>query len=243
LHDGRRLQKNVMGMGGNPDMFNISLADAMGYIAAVLVFITFWMKTMVPLRLLGIMSNVFFIAYGYLALAYPPLFLHILLLPLNLYRLREMMRLTGQVEKAAGGDLDMAWLKPFASSRAMNRDDVLFDKGEQADRLYFIVSGSLQLLESGIEIGPGNVVGELAMLSPTKTRTQSLKCRQAGELLEITYSQVKQLYFQNPKFGFYFLELTTKRLFQNIARLEDELGRLRSRLAAASGQPDQGLLA
>jgi CRP/FNR family cyclic AMP-dependent transcriptional regulator len=220
---------------------NMSLADGMGYIAAALVFVTFWMKTMVPLRLIGIMSNVFFIAYGYLAPAYPPLLLHILLLPLNLYRLREMIQLTGQVEKAAGGNLDMAWLRPFASLWAMNSGDVLFDKGERADRLYFIVSGSVQLLESGIEIGPGNVVGELAMLSLDKTRTQSLKCRKTGELLEITYSQVKQLYFQNPKFGFYFLELTTKRLFENIARLEDELGRLQGRLAVASGQADQNL--
>ena len=43
---------------------NITLADAMGYIAALLVFMTFWMKTMVPLRLAGLASNVFFIAYG-----------------------------------------------------------------------------------------------------------------------------------------------------------------------------------
>jgi CRP/FNR family transcriptional regulator, cyclic AMP receptor protein len=225
-------------------MLSMSLADAMGYIAAVLVFTTFWMKTMVPLRVLGILSNVFFIAYGYLALAYPPLFLHILLLPLNVYRLHEMIRLTGQVEKAAGrrgGNLDMAWLKPFASSRKMNSGDVLFDKGDQADRLYFVVSGSCQLLESGIEIGPGDVVGELAMLSLDKTRTQSLKCKQAGELLEISYSQVKQLYFQNPTFGFYFLELTTRRLFENIALLEDELGRLRARLATAPGQANPSL--
>ena len=36
-----------------------------GYIAAALVFATFSMKTMVPLRLVGIASNLFFIAYGY----------------------------------------------------------------------------------------------------------------------------------------------------------------------------------
>lgn len=60
-------------------------ADVIGYVAALLVFVTFWMKTMVPLRMLGIASNVFFIGYGYLAAAYPPLLLHILLLPLNLH--------------------------------------------------------------------------------------------------------------------------------------------------------------
>ena len=62
----------------------ITLADAMGYIAALLVFTTFWMKTMVPLRLAGIGSNVFFIAYGGMLVAYPVLILHVCLLPLNL---------------------------------------------------------------------------------------------------------------------------------------------------------------
>ena len=69
----------------------MSLANALGYIAALLVFVTFWMKTMVPLRMLGIGSNIFSIAYGFLAAAYPPLLLHVLLLPLNAVRLREMM--------------------------------------------------------------------------------------------------------------------------------------------------------
>jgi hypothetical protein len=35
-------------------------ADVIGYAAALLVFVTFWMKTMVPLRTLGIGSNLFF---------------------------------------------------------------------------------------------------------------------------------------------------------------------------------------
>ena len=38
-----------------------------------------------------------------------------------------------------------------------------------------------------------------------------------------TYQQVKELYFQNPQFGFYFLRLTSERLFENINRLEEEL--------------------
>src|SRR5262252_9628549 len=101
-------------------VLNMSQANLVGYAGAVLVFVTFWMKTMVPLRYLGIGSNIFFIAYGYLAGAYPPLLLHILLLPLNIVRLREMIVLTRQVEKAASSDLNMAWIKPFTSSRRMN---------------------------------------------------------------------------------------------------------------------------
>ena len=52
------------------------LAEVIGYAAAFLVFLTFSMKTMVPLRVVGITSNLFFIAYGYLNPAYPLLVLH-----------------------------------------------------------------------------------------------------------------------------------------------------------------------
>jgi hypothetical protein len=34
---------------------------------------------------------------------------------------------------------------------------------------------------------------------------------------------VKQLYFQNPKFGFYFLDLIAQRLFRDIQRLEAKI--------------------
>jgi CRP/FNR family transcriptional regulator, cyclic AMP receptor protein len=214
--------------------FHISQADLLGYLAAAFVFATFWMKTMVPLRVLGVFSNIGFIAYGYLASAYPPLLLHLILLPLNIVRLHEMKQLIKQVEKAASGDLNMAWIKPFTSSRRMNVGEVLFRKGETANCLFFVVSGRCRLIESGLDIAPGAVVGEFALIAPGQTRTQTLQCTEAGELLEITYGQVKQLYYQNPTFGFFFLQLTSDRLFENIKRLELEVAQLRAQLAAPS---------
>ncbi len=205
----------------------MSSGDVVGYAAAVLVFATFWMKTMIPLRALGLASNFLFIGYGYLAGAYPPLVLHLLLLPLNIMRLHQMLQLSRQVAQAGAGDLNMDWLKPFTSSHAMLAGDLLFRKGERADRMFFVVSGRCRLVESGIDLAPGAVVGELALLSPDKTRTQTLQCAEAGKLLEVSYSQLRQLYFQNPKFGFYFIELISKRLFENIARLETEIAMLR----------------
>lgn len=207
------------------------MADVVGYIAAVVVFATFGVKTMVPLRVLGIVSNFLFIAYGFLAAAYPPLVLHVLLLPLNLLRLREMLRVTKQVEQAATGDHNMSWIKPFTSTRRVTQGELLFAKGDVADRLFFVVSGRYRLIESGIELSDGSVIGELAFLSPDKTRTQSLNCVESGELLQITYGQLKQLYFQNPTFGFYFLQLASARLFDNIKRLEKEVAEMRTRLA------------
>ncbi len=37
------------------------LGEIAGYLAAVLVFLTFYMKTMIPLRMIGICSNCMFI--------------------------------------------------------------------------------------------------------------------------------------------------------------------------------------
>jgi CRP/FNR family transcriptional regulator, cyclic AMP receptor protein len=119
----------------------MSSTEMAGYLAALLVFLTFYMKTMIPLRLVGICSNCIFITYGYLGGLHPVLVLHLILLPLNGLRLREMLRLTRDVRGATQADLNMDWLKPFTSVRRFNRGDVLFRKGDAADAMCFVVSG------------------------------------------------------------------------------------------------------
>jgi CRP/FNR family transcriptional regulator, cyclic AMP receptor protein len=209
----------------------IQVAEFVGYFAALLVFLTFYMKTMIPLRVVGICSNCAFITYGYLGDLYPVLILHLILLPLNALRLREMLRLTKQVSEAARTDLKMDWLKPFTSTHRISAGDILFRKGDAASAMYFVVSGRYLLTELGIGILPGEVVGELGLLAPDQSRTQTMECTEDGEMLQITYDQVRQLYYQNPQFGFYFLQLCTRRLFQNIGRLENELTTRKSAFA------------
>ncbi len=199
----------------------------LGYIAAAFVFATFSMKTMVPLRVVGIASNVLFIAYGYLHPAYPVLVLHLVLLPLNFLRLRQMLTLVRDVQASNDSDLDMNWIRPFTTTRDMAPGEVLFRKGEHANEIIFIMSGSLRIPELGIDIPPGEVVGELGMLSPDKVRTQSAICVDGGQILAISYDQVRQLFFQNPKFGYYFMQLSAKRLFENMKRMQHEMETLR----------------
>lgn len=66
--------------------------DIAGYVAASLVFATFSMKSMLRLRIVAICSNFAFIYYAALAGVYPVLILHICLLPMNLTRLRQILR-------------------------------------------------------------------------------------------------------------------------------------------------------
>ncbi len=103
-----------------------------------------------------------------------------------------------------------------------------------ADEMFYTVSGKFLLPELGIEIGHGRLVGELGLLAPENKRTATLECLEDGDVLTLNYDKVRELYFQNPQFGFYFLKLTSERLLQNIARLEARLESKQTATAAAS---------
>jgi len=214
--------------------------ELIGYGNAALGVAMLMMRTMVPLRIAGIIHNIVSIIFGALSGVYPQFVQHAILLPLNSYRLHEMRKLVRSVKEASAGDHSMEWIKPFTTKKDVRAGKILFKKGDVADRMYFIVSGKFIIQELGIELENGAVVGELAFIAPDRQRTQSLKCVEKGEVLEIDYDTLEQLYFQNPTFGFYFLQLTTARLFDNIGRLQDslrerddELVRLRRELRAA----------
>lgn len=197
--------------------------DMFSGVGSIFVVATASTRTMVPLRILGIIANCFLIAYYLLTHAWVAMVLQVIALPLNSYRLYEMFLLISNVKRAVAGDASMDWLKPFMKKRHFAAGDILFAKGEPADAMFCTMSGRYVLSELGLELRPGQIVGELGMLAPDNRRTATLKCIEAGDVLSITYEQVEQLYFQNPTFGFYFLRLSTARLFDNIQRLETEV--------------------
>jgi hypothetical protein len=199
---------------------SITIANVLALIGAIFFVATLLMRTMVPLRVTGIISDVFFIGYGVLSGTVTTLMLYILLLPINIFRLAQMLKLVKRARIAAGGDLSMDWLKPFMTRRKYGKGDVLFRKGDRANEMFFTVTGKFLVTELGIELPPGRLVGELGFLSPDNRRTQSLECTEDGQVLTITYERLLEIYFQNPEFGYYFLRLSTERLLQNITRLE-----------------------
>jgi hypothetical protein len=88
------------------------MASLMGYAASAAVLGTFLMRRMVPLRMLAILSNVLFVAYGYAEQIYPVLCLHIALLPINVQSLLTSM---ARLEQAPG--LPLRPIRPIALLR------------------------------------------------------------------------------------------------------------------------------
>ncbi len=73
----------------NPDTF---ASDLLGYSAAGLVLVTFLAQQIATLRAIAIASNVMFIAYAVVAWLPPVLVLHLMLLPINAWRLWQASR-------------------------------------------------------------------------------------------------------------------------------------------------------
>ena len=206
---------------------------ASSFFASMFVVATLSMRTMIPLRVFGILTNIILIASAIPTHNYPTLLLQTVLLPLNAYRLHQMLQLVRDVKKSVNSDLSMEWLKPFMTERQCAAGEILFYKDEKAEDMLYIVSGKFKLVESGIVLPVGAIVGELGMPSPSNARTQTLECIEAGLVLSVSYTQVEELYVQNPAFGFYFLRLATARLFENIAKLEQRLAQQTTRPSAA----------
>jgi CRP-like cAMP-binding protein len=202
---------------------NITTANLLALGGAMFYVATLMMRTIVPLRVIGIISITFFIAYGVVAGAVSTLLLYLLSLPVNIIRLRQMLSLVRKARSSAQGDLSMDWLRPYMTPRKYKKGDILFRKGDVANEMFLTVTGKFLVTELGIELPPGRLMGELGFAAPKNRRTQTIQCLESGDVLSITYETLLELYFQNPEFGYYLLSLTSERLLQNISRLEGAL--------------------
>ena len=207
---------------------DIGIMNIIAAVAVMTNIVGYLMKTMIPLRLVAMTTNMLFIAYTTMAMVYPTLILNCILLPMNALRFFQMKRLIRQVNEAANGDLSMEWLKPFTTKKHFDARSVMSCKGDAATELHFLISGRYRVVERNVELSAGSVIGELGLLEPGKSRTATVECIESGETLAISYDHVMQLYFQNPTFGFYFLQLSTARLFHTIKGLEEENAALRA---------------
>lgn len=192
--------------------------EAFGYLGGLMTLATFSMKTMLHLRIVGIVANLAFITYGVLGQVHPVLVLHLTLLPLNAWRLRQLLQLTRQIKDISASKLSIDWLKPFSRRKITQAGDTLFRQGDPAAEMLFVLDGRFRALEAQVVLEPGDVIGELGLVSKPHTRTQTVVCEEAGSLLLMTYDEVRQMYYQNPRFGFYFLELVADRLMQDARR-------------------------
>ncbi len=190
--------------------------EILGFVAAFLMFTTFYMKNMIPLRIIGIASNITFIVYTSFEQIWPVLILHSVLLPMNSLRLVQMLKLIKQVRHAGEGEkISFEFMIPHMKKELLCKGDIVFRRGERADKIYLLQSGSLSIDELDVAIQPGELFGEMGVFANEQVRLATLRCKTDVELLSMTDTQIRQLYYQNPDFGFYLIQLLLKRFSQN----------------------------
>jgi CRP/FNR family transcriptional regulator, cyclic AMP receptor protein len=202
------------------------LALASAGVASLLVVVSAFVKTMIPLRWLAVASNVGFIIYG---LAHPaPLMvvLHVVLLPVNLWRVRQMVKLTQRVAASAADTQQLQiWLRPYMRSQDYAAGASVFANGEEASRMYFLAAGEVELPEVGRRLQAGQMFGEIAFFAPDRRRSSGARCVTACTLLSIDEDTFKQLVYQNPDFGLEVVRLIAGRLTDDIRRLQASTGK------------------
>ena len=192
-------------------MTHISAIDVLGLGAGALVLATFYLKTMIPLRVVAMASNVAFAAYGLLAGAIPIVILHCLLLPLNALRLYQMRVLIARIKRAARGDLSLDMMVPYMKLRTLPAGTRLFAQGDYADEVFLVMKGRVRVEGKAALIKPGQLVGEMGLFTEAQRRTAGAVCETEVELASVSEDRMWELFYQNPEFGAYLLRLVMQR--------------------------------
>ena len=192
------------------------LTEATGWIACVLEVYAFQEKTMIPLRVAAVFACLFGFAYGYLTHAYPSMAVSIALLPLNLWRLKELRRLIANSGASAIRQTGYDWLRPFMHRADFPAGHVLFRKGEVGEEAFLVGAGEVHIPEHGATVGAGGLLGEIGLLTEGHVRTASAICRTDVRAWKISFAEMEQLCLQDPKFCLHIARVIVQRYQANL---------------------------
>jgi CRP/FNR family cyclic AMP-dependent transcriptional regulator len=188
------------------------IAELIGVAAAAASLYAAQSKTIIPLRAAAIAANLFAMMYSFMHGTYPTFVLNAVLLPLNAWRLHAMVKLIREIDAATKGDMNVEWLLPYTRPKNFKAGHILMKRGEYATAAFYIVSGEVEVIEINRSFGKGTLLGEIGLFTPDGRRTMTVRCKTDVQTAVIDYDRFKELYFQNPQFGFRLLHLVVARL-------------------------------
>jgi len=187
-------------------------AELIGVASAVASLYAAQSKTIIPLRAAAIAANLFAMMYSLMHGTYPTFVLNAVLLPLNAWRLHAMVKLIRDIDAAAKSDMNAEWLLPYTRPKNFKAGHILMKRDDYATAAFYIVSGEVEVVDIGQSFGHGTLLGEIGLFRPDGRRTMTVRCKTDVQTAVIDYDRFKELYFQNPQFGFRLLHLVVARL-------------------------------
>ena len=191
-------------------------AELIGIAAAAASLYAAHARTMIPLRIAAIVANALAMSYSFLHGTYPTFALNAILLPINAWRLRAMLNLIRNINEATKGDMNVDWLLPYTRPVHFKAGDLIMQRGEYATAAFYITSGEVEMVEINQSYEKGTLVGEIGLFAPQGRRNMTIRCKTDVDAAQIDYDRFKELYFQNPQFGFRLLHLIVARMQTNV---------------------------
>jgi CRP/FNR family cyclic AMP-dependent transcriptional regulator len=191
---------------------HLQLAEVFGIAAAIASLYAAQSKTIIPLRWAAIAANALAMIYSSLHGTYPTFVLNAILLPINAWRLHAMLGLVGEIDRAIKSDMSADWLLPYARPKTFKAGDIMMARGDYATAAFYVVAGEVEIPELNQTFGAGTLLGEIGLFTPDGRRTRTVRCRTDVKAAVLDYDRFKELYFQNPQFGFRLLQMIVARM-------------------------------
>ena len=191
----------------------LHVIEAIGWAGAALTVATYAMNTMVPLRVFAVASNICIGVYAALLGLWPLLVMDLVLLPINLYRLWQIVRLRRALEYVPEShEPDFSVVKAYGKRRQLDARSIVFEKGDAVDSLYFLEHGKVEIEGLGVELSDGEIFGEMAFFTDSATRTATIRCLEDTVVFELDKTRFMRLQFEDPTFGMAVMRTITRRL-------------------------------
>lgn len=197
-----------------------------GYIASLLVFATFYVKRIMTLRVIAVVSNVAFISYAIGADLVPIVVLHGFLLPLNLYRIYELKRNIASFTDT--NKMDVQILKGYGKKKFYKKDEIIFDQGVESQAIYFLESGLVKEYSdltdhwNSKEIKSGDAFGLLSYFSKDHRTFFRAQAQEDSVVYVIDHERLSELCIQSPKFGFLLMNWLASRLESDLLYVQKQ---------------------
>jgi len=189
----------------------MDIPNLLGWLAASLVLTSFYLRTMVPLRLVALASNLAFIAYGFQVGATPVFVLHSVLLPLNVFRLLQIWQFKKLVESVSRDATSTSMLLPHMRGYWAPAGKAVFRQGDRTDKVYYVIKGEVRVAPTNLRIREGELFGEVDVFTPDGRHIDSAFCETDVLLGSISKDKIREILFQEPAFSDFMLRAIARK--------------------------------
>lgn len=137
----------------------------------------------------------------------------------------ELLRKVGFFSKLEAKDL--AAVRDAAQIRKVSKSTLLFCEGDRGDALYLVLAGKVKaslLAEDGREVilsllGPGEIVGEMALFDMEERRSATVETLEDSELLVLSGAQFLKVLEGRPAIAMSVIRTLARRLRDTSSRI------------------------